>query len=194
MKLVDGGVTHPLGIEIAKKYNPKLVIAVDLSIEIEQDDVDTVLQQVDEEIPYSSEAPMLLQQPGRQQNLQGGGGNSSNGTGVNVQTTSQPVLVIPMNVGQAAPTEIIPSPIAGAPSTIAVDTSEKALNSLGLPPQNQRPANRGISPHARRPSSNASGGGGSKSAAPVVTVQRQGASSSASSTNSNVRINVTKQN
>ena len=161
---------------------------------VEQDDVDTVLQQVDEEIPYSSEAPMSLQQPGRQQNLQGGGGNSSNGTGVNVQTTSQPVLVIPMNVGQAAPTEIIPSPIAGAPSTIAVDTSEKALNSLGLPPQNQRPANRGISPHARRPSSNASGGGGSKSAAPVVTVQRQGASSSASSTNSNVRINVTKQN
>jgi len=160
---------------------------------VEQEEVDTLLQQADEEIPYSSEAPMSLQQPGRQQNLQGGGGNSSNGTGVNVQTTSQPVLVIPMNIGQSAPTEIIRSPIAGAPSTIAVDTSEKALNSLGLPPQNQRPANRGISPNARRPSSNASGGG-SKSGAPVVTVQRQGASSSPSSINSNVRINVTKQN
>ena len=183
----------PVGMTVAQQA-PVQQEEVDTLLE-RKSNVSGILEPGDEEIPYSSEAPMSLQQPGRQQNLQGGGGNSSNGSGVNVQTTSQPVLVIPMNVGQAAPTEIIRSPIAGAPSTIAVDTSEKALNSLGLPPQNQRPGNRGISPNARRPSSaGGGGGGGSKSATPVVRVQRQGASSSASSTNSNVRINVTKQN
>jgi DNA-directed RNA polymerase II subunit RPB2 len=160
-------------------------------------------------IPFSSEAPMALQQPQQQfqqqpqqnqqqpqqfqqQNQQpqqqfqqqGGGGNS-----VNVQTSSQPVLVIPMNVGQAAPTEIIQPPMRGAPGTIAVDTSDRALNSMGLPSNQQRPQ-RGGSPNARRPSS----GGGVRSGGgtPVVTVQRQG-SSAPSNSNSNVKVQVTKQ-
>jgi hypothetical protein len=170
-----------------------------------------VAEQIDEggdDIPFSPEAPMALQQPQQQfqqqfqqqnqpqqfqqqqqqqqnqpqQFQQGGGGNS-----VNVQTSSQPVLVIPMNVGQAAPTEIIQPPMRGAPGTIAVDTSDRALNSMGLPSSQQRPQRGGTSPHARRPSS-----GGARGGNPVVTVQRQG-SSSPSSSNSTVKVQVTKQ-
>ena len=34
--LVDGGVSAPLAVEVAKKYNPKIIIAVDLSLPIEK--------------------------------------------------------------------------------------------------------------------------------------------------------------
>jgi hypothetical protein len=150
-----------------------------------------------DDIPFTNEAPMALQQPQQQfqsqpqqqfqsqpqqfqQPQQQGGG------GVNVQTSSQPVLVIPMNVGTPAPTEIVQSPMRGAPGTIAVDTSDRALNAMGLPSQQER-SNRGTSPNARRPSS-----GGSRGGAPVVNVQRQG-SSAPSNSNANVRVQVTKQ-
>jgi hypothetical protein len=154
-------------------------------------------------IPFSSEAPMALEQPrqnqgqgqvqfqqqnqfqGQNQFQQGGGGGNS----VNVQTSSQPVLVIPMNVGQAAPTEIIQPPMRGAPGTIAVDTSDRALNSMGLPSTQQRQQRGGASPSPRRPSP---GGGARGGGNPVVTVQRQG-SSSPSNSNPNVKVQVTKQ-
>jgi hypothetical protein len=96
------------------------------------------------------------------------------------------VLVIPMNVEQAAPTEVFQSPMRGAPNTIAVDTSDRALNSMGLPSQQR--VSRGVSPNARRPSS----GGGRSGGAPTVTVQRQG-SSSPSNSSPNVKVQVTKQ-
>lgn len=52
--------------------------------------------------------------------------------GVNVQTTTQPVLVVPLSMNQApAPTELIPPPTPGAPSTLAVDTSPNAMRSIG---------------------------------------------------------------
>jgi len=50
-------------------------------------------------------------------------------SGVNVQTTTQPVLVIPMNVGRtAAATEMVQAPMNGAPPTFAVDTSQGAIS------------------------------------------------------------------
>ena len=141
-----------------------------------------------DDIPFLSEEsePMIMgsqpqqqqqqQQQQQPQQFQTGGGNS-----VNVQTSSQPVLVIPMNIGQAAPTEIIQPPMRGAPGTIAVDTSDRAFNSMGLNSQ-QRMTRR----------SSASPRGGSRGTAPVVTVQRQG-STSPSSSAGNVKVQVTKQ-
>ena len=46
MTLVDGGVTAPLGIAIAKTYNPKIIIAVDLSLPIDQSNVQNLLDLV----------------------------------------------------------------------------------------------------------------------------------------------------
>jgi len=54
---------------------------------------------------------------------------------VNVQTSTQPVLVVPLNVAQnqnAPPAEYIGSPAPGAPPTFAVDTGDRAMNSSGL--------------------------------------------------------------
>lgn len=39
MLLVDGGVTAPLPIEVAKTYNPELIIAIDVSSPVEKDNV-----------------------------------------------------------------------------------------------------------------------------------------------------------
>jgi hypothetical protein len=83
-----------------------------------------------EAIPYSEgePAPAAPAPP-----LQGGG--------VNVQTSTQPVLVVPVNVGQPAPppaAEIYNSSIPGAPATIAVDTSPAAMQRVGLPPVAQQ--------------------------------------------------------
>jgi hypothetical protein len=70
---------------------------------------------------------------------QGGGGRSSS---VNVQTSSQPVLVIPMNVGPPpAATQMIGPPVNGAPSTISVDTSRNAIQNT-IEQTSQRPKSR----------------------------------------------------
>ena len=37
--LVDGGVTAPLGVEIAKSYNPEVIVAVDVSLPIKKQKV-----------------------------------------------------------------------------------------------------------------------------------------------------------
>jgi hypothetical protein len=129
-----------------------------------------------DEIPYSEDlgerAPPVSQQ--------GGGG-------VSVQTSNQPVLVIPMNVGApAAPTEFFNSPMRGAPGTFAVDTSPRAMNSMGLPTPQQRGG-----AMTRRSSGGAPSRNPQSRSAPVVTVQRQG--SSPSSNSNNVRVQVTKQ-
>ena len=65
---------------------------------------------------------------------------------VNVQTSSQPVLVVPLNMAQqpAPPAEYMGTATPGAPPTFAVDTSERAMSSAGLPSvqANRRPASR----------------------------------------------------
>ena len=128
-----------------------------------------------DELPYegNEEPQQQQQQPQQQQNT------------VSVQTSNQPVLVIPMNVGTpAAPTEIIPPPIPGGPGTIAVDTSPNAMNATGLPAvQNRGPGAQ------RNRSMNRSA---SPKAAPIVNVQRQGAATPTNA-NANVRVQVTKQ-
>jgi DNA-directed RNA polymerase II subunit RPB2 len=54
-----------------------------------------------------------------------------NSNGINVQTSTQPVLVVPMNVAQNSPAQYIQSPAPGAPPTLAVDTSESAMRGVG---------------------------------------------------------------
>jgi hypothetical protein len=105
---------------------------------------------------------------------------------VNVQTSSQPVLVVPVNVGQPAATaqqaEYYPSAAPGAPGVFAVDTSPQAMASAGFPsvaPGGQRGGNyRSSSPGVGAPRLNItkSGGGGD----------------SAAMSNPNVRITVNK--
>ena len=129
-----------------------------------------------DELPYEGNEE-LQQQPQQQQPQQQ--------NTVSVQTSNQPVLVIPMNVGTpAAPTEIIPPPIPGGPGTIAVDTSPNAMNATGLPAvQNRGPGAQ------RNRSMNRSA---SPKAAPIVNVQREG-SATPTNANANVRVQVTKQ-
>ncbi|MEY3197394.1 MAG: hypothetical protein RLZZ59_765 [Pseudomonadota bacterium] len=41
--LVDGGVSAPLGIEVARKYNPKVIIAVDLTLPVDKSKVHNLI-------------------------------------------------------------------------------------------------------------------------------------------------------
>lgn len=104
---------------------------------------------------------------------------------INVQT-NQPVMVIPMNVSQPpAATEIISPPAPGAPTTIAVDTSENAMKSIGLPAV--------TAPGNARSRAN-SNGGRSRSNSPgaaAVSVNKVG-SANAPPPAANVRVNVNK--
>jgi DNA-directed RNA polymerase II subunit RPB2 len=102
--------------------------------------------------------------------------------GVSVQTTSQPVLVVPLSMNQApAPTEIIPPPAPRAPSTIAVDTSPNAMRGIGAAAAAApRPNNK-----ARRPNSP----GGPPS---LVNVSKVGASAAPATPSGNVQVNVSK--
>lgn len=111
---------------------------------------------------------------------------------VNVQTTDQPVLVIPMNIGRSAPTEMIAPPMPGAPATLAVDTSNQAMQQMNLPSQQSRNnQRRGNSPGATARPNTVRSALTSRSA-PVVNVQREG-STAAPAPSANVRVNVTKQ-
>jgi hypothetical protein len=100
---------------------------------------------------------------------------------VSVQTTNQPVLVVPLSMNQApAPTEIIPPAAPGAPSTIAVDTSETAMKSIGAQPSIARPTNR----RSTSPSTGTN---------QVVSVNKMGATPAAQGAPSaNVRVSVNK--
>ena len=104
---------------------------------------------------------------------------------VNVQTSSQPVLVIPMSVGVSSPTELVESPIPGAPATIAVDTRESAMRGINPPSISQALKSRSSSLPKRSP--------GAAAPNTIVNVRREGASSPTPSSSSNVRVSVTKQ-
>jgi hypothetical protein len=104
---------------------------------------------------------------------------------VNVQTSSQPVLVIPMSVGVSSPTELVEPPIPGAPATIAVDTRESAMRGINPPSISQALKSRSSSLPKRSP--------GAAAPNTIVNVRREGASSPTPSSSSNVRVSVTKQ-
>lgn len=112
--------------------------------------------------------------------VQGGGGPGPQHAPVNVQTSGQPVLVVPLNVGgapaMAPPAEYVQPPIGGAPATFAVDTSERVMNSMGLAAA--APRQQGGSKPRSRSGSTGSGGGGSSTALPSAP---------------NVKVNVVKQ-
>jgi hypothetical protein len=102
----------------------------------------------------------------------------ANGNGqVNVSSSSQPFLVVPVNVGSSG-AEFLPPTVPGAPPTIAVDTSAQAMRSIGLnapqPNQNARPNNRSRSPSPSAVNVSKVGGSNPAYAAAKVTVTKQG--------------------
>jgi hypothetical protein len=100
--------------------------------------------------------------------------NSQNSNSINVQTNSQPVLVVPMNVNRQ---QMINSPAPGAPATLAFDTSEPAMRNSGISaPSNTR--NNSASNSAPRSRSNSA---------------NSNTSEINSSTAPNVRVNVVKE-
>jgi hypothetical protein len=120
-----------------------------------------------DDIPFSQAPVQQLQsQPQYQQQQQ---------QAVNVQTSSQPVLVVPLSMQQAAPTEMIPPAAPGAPATIAVDTSDNAMRGITSRPPSRRPSST---------NANANTNGN-------VTVNKVG-SSQAPPPAANVRVNVNK--
>jgi len=65
---------------------------------------------------------------------------------VSVQTSNQPFLVVPVNVGTGAPpAEFLPPAVPGAPPTIAVDTSNSTMRNIGLTSAPQVARSRGNS-------------------------------------------------
>ena len=103
------------------------------------------------------------------------------GAPVNVQTSTQPVLVVPLTVGSAGPSpaEYIAPPAPGAPPTFAVDTGEYAMKSIGL-------SGGGSAPSRSRSASPRSGGG---------TPRKGGGGTNSMDALSapNVKVNVVKQ-
>jgi DNA-directed RNA polymerase II subunit RPB2 len=124
----------------------------------------------------ASQQPSAVLPPAPAGIVQAGGATAP----VNVQTATQPVLVVPLNVGAAAPpAEYIGPPAPGAPPTFAVDTSARAMNAAGF-----SGVGGGGAPSASRsrPASPRGGGGGSKS--------RSGSMDALSAPN--VKVNVVK--
>jgi DNA-directed RNA polymerase II subunit RPB2 len=122
-----------------------------------------------DDIPFSQAPVQQLQQSQPQYQQQS----------VNVQTSSQPVLVVPLSMQQAAPTEMIPPAAPGAPSTIAVDTSENAMRGITSRTPSRRPSGTNTNTNAN---SNPNA---------TVTVNKVG-SSQAPPPAANVRVNVNK--
>jgi hypothetical protein len=167
-------VELPAGITTAEPTNSGATEVNAAATGLQEDDL--------EGLPFADEGATAA--------AQGGGGQAAppqRSAPVNVQTSSQPVLVIPMSVGVSSPTELVQPPIPGAPATIAVDTRESAMRGLNLPSVGQA---------LRSRSNNSSGtkrpqGGGAPNT--IVNVRREGASSPTPSSSSNVRVSVTKQ-
>jgi hypothetical protein len=141
----------------------------------EEDDISFVQQKEGESMPGEEEKQPPQQQPQPPQQ-QGGGGQNQ---GIHVQTSSQPVLVIPLNVNkQPEPTQVIPAPAPGAPQTIAVDTSPSAMQGIGAAPpprNNTSQKNRRAGPPQGAVSVNKVGGAAPPPAANVrVTVNKTG--------------------
>jgi DNA-directed RNA polymerase II subunit RPB2 len=150
--------------------------------ELEEADLDAMPEGApiaSEQQPGTSSLPQIQQQPV----VMTGGSQAS--APVNVQTSTQPVLVVPLNVGQAqAPAaQYLPPPVGGAPPTFAVDTSEQAMAAAGLssgyaPQARSRAASRSASPGTRpraQSGANSSGNSAALSAPNVkVNVVKQG--------------------
>ena len=100
---------------------------------------------------------------------------------VNISSSSQPFLVVPVNVGTSG-AEFLPPTVPGAPPTIAVDTSAQAMRSIGLnapppsPNQAARNNNRSRSPSPSAVNVSKMGGPPKEAynAAAKVTVTKQG--------------------
>lgn len=108
---------------------------------------------------------------------------------VNVQTSTQPVLVVPLNVAQnssAPPAEYIGSPAPGAPPTFAVDTGDRAMNSSGLNNSSSSNYNSSSSNNSNRNRSRSPRQGSSNSSA------NSNGLSSAVNSNPNVQVSVNK--
>jgi hypothetical protein len=100
-----------------------------------------------ETFPEDSEVNTELEMPRRSQQQQ------FQQSQVNVQTSTQPVLVVPLNMAQQAPpAEYMGSATPGAPPTFSVDTSQRAMGAAGFaePVARNRSASR--SPGASRSS------------------------------------------
>jgi hypothetical protein len=118
---------------------------------------------------FNNSAPMSQQQQ------QGGGGNY-NENGVNVQTTTQPVLVVPLSMTSQPSAQLVKSPAPGAPATFAVDTSS-------LTPS--QPRSRSGSGSSR---------GSTPGGTPRVNVTKTGGSSESMPSAPNTRVTVVKHN
>lgn len=111
--------------------------------------------------------PIMAYQPAQPALQQGGA------QGINVQTSTQPVLVVPLSVGQSAPpAQYIPPPAPGAPPTFAVDTDERSMAAAGLSgAAPSRGGSRGSrAPSPRAPSRSRAPSGGTESIGPNVKV------------------------
>ena len=143
-----------------------------------------------DEVPYGEDGPALMPRgtvPAQQ-------AAAPPGT-VNVQTSNQPFLIVPMSVGApgtvaAAPTEYIPSPATGAPATIAVDTGRAAMAAANLPQMSMAGRNTSRSASNSRRGGTNMGNAGSG----AISVNKMGASAAvnAATSNPNVRITVNK--
>jgi hypothetical protein len=132
-------------------------------------------------------AEQQQQQPAPAPPVQGGGGRTidigdsddddipfappAQSNSVTVQTTSQPVLIVPLSMNQApAPTEVIPPPAPGAPNTIAVDTSPNAMKGIA-PSRSVTPTNQN---RGRSRSNSGNSGNASPNVNARVTVNKMG--------------------
>ena len=111
------------------------------------------------------------------------GTNNQRQGAVHVQTTTQPVVVVPLNVGShqggyVPPAEYIPPPGPGAPPTFAVDTREHVMNAAGFETGAKRGgSSRPGTPRSANSSRRSSGGGtmeGMSAANVKVNVVKQG--------------------
>jgi DNA-directed RNA polymerase II subunit RPB2 len=126
-----------------------------------------------ETFPEDSEVNTGLEMPRRPQY------QNQNQSQVNVQTSTQPVLVVPLNMAQQAPpAEYMGSATPGAPPTFAVDTSQRAMGAAGF-----------AEPVARRSASRSPGASRSPSAPRAAP----GASQVNSNTAPATRVNVIKE-
>jgi hypothetical protein len=138
--------------------------ALNAPLGLEEADFDAIPEgePVNTGVPAAPALPAANQQGGAQQ-------------GVNVQTSTQPVLVVPLAVGQSAPpAQYIPPPAPGAPPTFAVDTDERSMAAAGLSggwsrPQSHRPSG-SRAPSPKGPPRSRAPSGGTESIAPNVKV------------------------
>jgi hypothetical protein len=102
------------------------------------------------------------------------GGSVQRDSGINVQTSTQPVLVVPLNMSSQPSAQYLKSPAPGAPATFAVDTST-------LTPS--QPTRNGGSSRSQSPN-----------ASPRVNVTKTGGSSESAPAAPNTRVTVVKHN